>query len=128
MASQLQQVRKMGGLSGVLGLLPGVGKVKNQMINAGLDERVLVRQEAIIGSMTNAERQNARLINGARKRRIASGSGTSVQEVNRLLKQYKQMSTMVKKVGKMGKKGILRQGMPNFSGIPGLQGNRHQIR
>tara|TARA_B100001123_G_scaffold436593_1_gene567132 strand:+ start:1916 stop:3298 length:1383 start_codon:yes stop_codon:yes gene_type:complete len=128
LASQLQQVRKMGGMSGILGLLPGVGKVKTQMTNAGLDERALVRQEAIIGSMTNAERQNARLINGARKRRIASGSGTSVQEVNRLLKQYKQMSTMVKKVGRMGKKGILRQGMPNFSGIPGLQGNRHQIR
>ena len=128
MAAQLRQMRKMGGMSGVLGMLPGVGKVKKQLANAGVDDGMLVRQEAIIQSMTRAERHNARLLNGARKRRIAAGSGTSVQDVNRVLKQYKQMAGMVKKVGKLGKKGLLRQGIPNLAALQGLQGGRHQIR
>jgi len=126
MAAQLRQMRKMGGMSGVLGMLPGVGKVKKQLATAGVDDGMLVRQEAIIQSMTRTERHNARLLNGSRKRRIAAGSGTSVQDVNRVLKQYKQMAGMVKKVGKLGKKGLLRHGMPNLSTLQGLQGDRHQ--
>ena len=111
MASQLKQLRKMGGLSGVMGLLPGVGKIKKQLSEASIDDRIVKRQEAIIGSMTKAERRNAKLLNASRKRRIAAGSGTSVEEVNRLLKQYLEMQRMMKQVGKLGQKGMMRSGM-----------------
>ena len=128
MASQLRQMRKMGGMGGVLGLLPGVGKAKQQLAAAGIDDRMLVRHEAIIQSMTETERLDARLLKGSRKRRIAAGSGTSVQDVNRLLKQYKQMAGMVKKVGKLGKKGLLRQGIPNLAALQALPGGPHPTR
>ena len=128
MASQLRQMRKMGGMGGVLGLLPGVGKAKQQLAAAGIDDRMLVRHEAIIQSMTETERLDARLLKGSRKRRIAAGSGSSVQDVNRLLKQYKQMAGMVKKVGKLGKKGLLRQGIPNLAALQGLPGGPHPTR
>ncbi len=111
MAAQLRQLRKMGGLGGVMGLLPGIQKVKKQLDEARLDERVLRRQEAIIGSMTPAERRDARLLNGSRKRRIARGSGTSVEDVNRLVKQYMEMSRMMKQMRKLGEKGIMRSGL-----------------
>ena len=114
MAAQLKQLRKMGGLSGVMGLLPGVQKVKQQLANAKVDDRVVRRQEAIINSMTKAERRNAKLLNAGRKRRIASGSGTSVEEVNRLLKQYMEMSRMVKQVSRLGEKGIMRAGLSSL--------------
>ncbi len=114
MAAQLKQLRKMGGLSGVMGLLPGVPKVKQQLANAKVDDRVVRRQEAIINSMTKAERRNAKLLNAGRKRRIASGSGTSVEEVNRLLKQYMEMSRMVKQVSRLGEKGIQRAGLSSL--------------
>ncbi|MBM3517317.1 MAG: signal recognition particle protein [Alphaproteobacteria bacterium] len=122
LGEQLRQMRRMGGMQGLMALLPGVGKVKRQLGAAGIDDRMLARQVAMIQSMTPMERRNARLIGGSRKRRIAAGSGTSVQEVNRLLKQYKQMSEMVRKVGKLGKQGLLRAGlgqMPSFPGYPG---------
>ncbi len=106
LAAQLGQIRKMGGVRGMMGLMPGTAKVKKQLAEADIDERVLVRQQAIIGSMTKAERKNVKLIQGSRKRRIAAGSGVTVQEVNRLLKQYKQMATMMKRMGKLGKKGL----------------------
>ena len=128
MASQLRQMRKMGGMGGVLGLLPGVGKAKQQLAAAGIDDRMLVRHEAIIQSMTETERLDARLLKGSRKRRIAAGSGSSVQDVNRLLKQYKQMAGMVKKVGKLGKKGLLRQGIPNLAALQALPGGPHPTR
>jgi len=110
MAEQLSQIRKMGSLEGLLGMFPGAQKVKNQIAEANLDDKLIARQEAIILSMTPAERRNPKVLNGSRRRRIAAGSGTSVPEVNRVLKQFKQMSTMMKKAGKMGKKGLMRGG------------------
>lgn len=118
---QLRQISKMGGLDGLMGLLPGVGKLKQQMAQAKVDPALLKRQEAIILSMTAKERTSPKLIHASRKKRIAAGSGTSVQEVNRLLKQFKQMSGMMKKVGKMGKKGLMRSGLPGLGG-PGAGG------
>ena len=111
LADQLKQMRKMGGLQGLMGMLPGVGKLKDQMKNANLDEGLLKRQEAIIGSMTPKERRNPKIINASRKKRIAAGSGVDVPEVNRVLKQWKQMSVMMKKVKKMGKSGMMRAGL-----------------
>ncbi len=114
LAGQLRQMRRMGGMEGLMGLLPGDAKVKKQLAEAKIDERMLVRQEAIISSMTPVERRKSKLIGASRKRRIAAGSGTSVQDVNRLLKQYKQMSSMMKKVNKLGRKGLLRHGLPGL--------------
>ena len=108
---QLRQIRKMGGMTGVMAMLPGVAKVKNQLAAGATDDRALARQEAIIMSMTGAERRNPKLFNGSRRRRIAAGSGTTVQEVNRVLKQHQQMSRMMKKMSKLGKKGLLRHGV-----------------
>lgn len=111
LASQLRQMRKMGGMSGLVGMLPGMGKMKKQLDGANLDDKLLIRQEAIIQSMTPKERRNPQIIAASRKKRIASGSGMNVQDVNRLLKQHKQMAGMMKKVKKLGKKGIARGGM-----------------
>ncbi len=108
LADQLKQMRKMGGLQGLMGMLPGIGKMKDQMKNANLDEGLLKRQEAIISSMTAQERRNPKVIHASRKQRIANGSGTSVQEVNKLLKQYQTMAKMMKKMGKLGQKGLMR--------------------
>ena len=113
LALQIGQIRKMGGMDGMLALLPGIGKIKKQMAAGKIDEHQLLWQEAIIRSMTPGERQNARLLNSSRKRRIAAGSGTSVQDINRLIKQQKDMTTMMKRAKKMGKKGLMPQGMPN---------------
>lgn len=113
LASQLANMRKMGGVGSMLGMMPGFGKIKQQMANVDIDESVFARQQAILSSMTPKERKDPKLINGSRKRRIALGSGTEVQDVNRLLKQHKQMSMMVKKISKGGVKGLMRsmQGM-----------------
>ena len=111
LAQQLRQIRKMGGMTGVMGMLPGAAKVKNQLAAGNIDDKALSRQEAIIGSMTTAERRNPKLFNGSRRRRIAAGAGTTVQEVNRVLKQHLQMSRMMKKMSKLGKKGLMRHGM-----------------
>jgi signal recognition particle subunit SRP54 len=122
---QLRQISKMGGLDGLMAMMPGVGKLKKQMADANIDPKLIKRQEAIILSMTLEERLKPKLIHASRKKRIAAGSGTSVQEVNRLLKQFKQMSGMMKKVSKMGKKGMMR-GLPGLGGampqVPGMQG------
>ncbi|MBM3558047.1 MAG: signal recognition particle protein, partial [Alphaproteobacteria bacterium] len=111
MLAQLRQIKKMGGMDGIMGLLPGVAKVKAQLAEAKIDEKVIGRQEAIILSMTPKERRDVRLIGGSRRRRIAVGSGTTVQDVNRLLKQYMQMADMMKKVNKLGEKGLRRHGL-----------------
>ena len=110
-ASQLKQIGKMGSLSGILGMLPGAAKARAQIEEANLDQTVLKRQAAIIGSMTPKERRAPDILKASRKRRIAAGSGTSVQEVNRLLKQFDDMSTMMKRMNKLGQKGLMRQGM-----------------
>ncbi|MCH8201549.1 MAG: signal recognition particle protein [Proteobacteria bacterium] len=108
--AQLRQMMKMGGMQGLLSMLPGVGKMKNQMAGAGLDDKALKRQEAIINSMTPKERRHAKILNASRKRRLAAGSGTTIQEVNRLLKMHKQMGSMMKRMKKMGSKGMLPPG------------------
>ena len=111
--SQLKQVGKMGGMGGILGMLPGVGKIKKQLAEANIDETILLRQSAIIDSMTRHERRSPEVIAASRKRRIAAGSGTSVQEVNRLLKQHRQMHDMMKRMKKAGgPKQFLGRHMP----------------
>ncbi|MBP1649519.1 MAG: ffh signal recognition particle subunit (srp54), partial [Bacteroidetes bacterium] len=107
---QLQEVKKMGPLNQVLSMLPGMNRMPQ---NVTVDDRALVRIEAIIQSMTAEERQKPQIINGSRRRRIAMGSGTTVQEVNRLMKQYEQMHRMMKTLGKGGKMSRLMKGM-NF--------------
>ena len=97
---QIRQMKKMGGMEAVLSLLPGVGKVKEQMQNANVDEKLLTANEAIILSMTKKERQNPDIISGSRRKRICLGSGTDPQTINRLLKQFKMMSKMMKKMSK----------------------------
>jgi signal recognition particle subunit SRP54 len=114
MLSQLEQLKKMGGLGGVMNMLPGVQKMKAQMANANIDEKVVGRQTAIIRAMTKKERRDSKLLNGSRKRRIATGSGTSVEEVNRLVKQFMEMSRVMKQMGKLGQKGMMRTGIANL--------------
>ena len=114
LAKQLKQMRQMGGLGGLMSMLPGVGKLKDQMANANVDESMLKRQEAVISSMTPGERRNPKIIHASRKRRIAAGSGTSVQDVNKLLKQHMTMTKVMKKMQKMGQKGLARHGMPGL--------------
>ena len=112
--AQLRNMKKIGGVGGLMNLLPGMGKIKQQMANANIDENILKRQEAIIMSMTLKERTNPKLLNGSRKQRIAQGSGTSVQDINKLFKAWQQMETMMKQMKKLGKKGMLRGGLKNL--------------
>ncbi len=105
--SQLQNMKKMGGIGSMLSLMPGVGKLKDAISEAGVDESTFKRQEAIILSMTKHERATPKLLNGSRRKRIAQGSGTSVQEVNKLVKQHQQMEKLMKRMkGMKGKKGM----------------------
>jgi signal recognition particle subunit SRP54 len=113
-AKQLRQIRKMGGMGGVLGLLPGIAKAKAQIAKANIDEKILVRQEAIILSMTPKERKNPDLIKASRKRRIAAGSGTDVSDVNKVLKQFMEMTRVMKQMNKLGQKGMMRHGIPGL--------------
>ena len=108
LAEQLRQMRRMGGMEGLMSLLPGVQKVKKQISEAGIDDRMIKRQEAIIGSMTKLERRKPDMLNASRKRRVASGAGVEVQEINRLLKQHRQMSDVVKSMSCNGGKGFAR--------------------
>ncbi len=110
-ANQLNQISKMGSLSGILGMLPGVGKLKEQIANANIDNKMIKRQAAIISSMTIKERRAPDVIKASRKKRIASGAGVTVQDVNKLLKQFDDMTTMMKRMNKLGQKGLMRQGL-----------------
>ena len=110
-AAQLRQITKMGSLSGIMGMLPGAGKMKAQLEDANLDTTFMKRQQAIISSMTRQERQKPDIIKSSRKKRIAAGSGTSVQDINKLLKQFDDMTHMVKRMNKLGKKGLMRHGI-----------------
>jgi len=103
--SQLRQMKKMGGMEGVLSMLPGVSKIKKQMDNANIDESIIKVNEAIILSMTKEERLNPKIINGSRKKRISSGAGTDPATINKLLKQFKMMTNMMKKMSKGDPKG-----------------------
>ena len=98
--TQLRQMKKMGGMEGVLSMLPGVSKIKKQMDNANVDENLIKINEAIILSMTKEERLNPKIINSSRKKRISSGSGANTATVNKLLKQFKMMTNMMKKMSK----------------------------
>jgi len=106
-------------MQGVLSMLPGVGKMKKQMASANLDETIFMRQEAIIGSMTRKERQHPKVLNASRKKRVAAGSGTSVQEINKLLKMHRQMADMMKKMGRQkgGLKGLFGGSMPDMGAM-----------
>jgi signal recognition particle subunit SRP54 len=108
LADQLAQVEKIGGLGGIMGMLPGIAKMKDQLASANIDDRMVKRQRAIILSMTPVERRNPELLKASRKKRIAAGSGTRVEDVNRLLKQHRQMSDMMKQLGN-AKRGPLSQ-------------------
>ncbi|WP_119167050.1 signal recognition particle protein [Algihabitans albus] len=129
MHKQLQQLTKMGGLKSMMQLLPGVPKIQDQLKKANVDDKVVKRQMAIISSMTKAERTRPELIKASRRQRIAKGSGTSVPDVNKLLKQFAETQRMVKKVKKMGgmeslmggggMEGLMPGGGAGASGLPG---------
>lgn len=133
LSDQLKQMEKIGGMSGVLNMLPGIGKMKKQIEEADLDNSVVKRQQAIISSMTMKERRAPKLLNASRKKRVASGSGTTVQDINKLLKMHRTMADMMKKMGK-GKGGLASMfggggGMPEMpegfdpnAAPPGLPG------
>ena len=110
--SQLRQMKKMGGIEGVMSFLPGVSKIKSQMDQSGIDENVIKKNEAVILSMTKKERENPKIIDGSRKKRIANGSGTDIATINKLLKQFKMMSEMMKKMSKGNMKGMADKGIP----------------
>jgi signal recognition particle subunit SRP54 len=118
-AAQLRQISKMGSLSGILGLLPGIGKIKQQIADANLDQSVFKRHIAIISSMTPRERRQPDIMKASRKKRVAAGSGTSVQEVNKLLKQFDDMSTMMKRMNKMGGPEAMMRQMQAAMGAKG---------
>jgi len=117
LSKQLDNIKKMGGMGGMMGMIPGISKMKDKIAESGMgDDKMILRQQAMISSMTKQERADPKLLNSSRKRRIAAGSGTTIQDLNRLLKQFKQMQTMMKKVGRMDKKTMMRQmgNMGNF--------------
>lgn len=122
MLGHMQQIKKMGGIGSVMNLMPGMGKMKEAMEGKSIDEKQVLRQEAVILSMTRAERANPNLLNASRRRRIATGAGVTVADVNRLIKQYQQMETMMKQMKKMGGLGgklnplKLKQMMSQFGG------------
>lgn len=122
---QLKQMQNMGGLGMLAGMMPGMKKAKAAMANANMDDKVLVHMDAIIGSMTRKERANPALLNAKRKKRVAAGSGTSVQEVNKILKMHQEMGRAMKQVKKMGGlKGLAAMfggggGLPGGGGAPG---------
>lgn len=117
---QLKQIQKMGSMSGILGMIPGMGKYKEQLKDIDLDGKEVKHIEAIILSMTPQERQNVDILNGSRRKRIADGAGVQIQEVNRMMKQFKEMQKQMKKmkIGKMRKPG----GFGGFGGMGGFPG------
>jgi signal recognition particle subunit SRP54 len=130
--AQLQQMQRMGGLGALAGMLPGMKKIQGAMAQSGMDDRILVRMDAIISSMTPKERAKPELLQAKRKIRIANGAGTTVQEVNKLLKMHQEMSTAMKKIRKMGglkglgalfgKGGGGLGGLLGGGGLPGMPG------
>ena len=116
---QLEQMQQMGGMQGMMGMMPGMGKMAKQVEEAGLDDKVIKRQVALIQSMTKRERANPALLQASRKKRIAKGAGMEVSDLNKLLKMHRQMGDMMKKMGKMGKGGMLKQAMKGMMGKGG---------
>lgn len=126
LSEQLAQVEKIGGLGGVLGMLPGVGKMKDQIAKSGMDDRMIKRQRAMIMSMTPQERRNPDMLKASRKKRIAAGSGMKVEDLNRLLKQHRQMADMMKAMGGANKRGPLGR-MAQAFGLGGGMPSPEQI-
>lgn len=123
-ASQIRQIGKLGSVSNILGMLPGAGKLKEKLGDRDLDTAIFKRHQAIISSMTKAERKTPAIIKASRKKRIAAGSGTTVQEINKMLKQFDDMSTMMKRLNKMGLAGMkqMLSGMMSGKGNPNMPG------
>ncbi|MCP4206407.1 MAG: signal recognition particle protein [Shimia sp.] len=119
MKMQLEQMQKMGGMEGMMGMLPGMAKMAKGVQDAGFDDKMILRQIAMIQSMTKMERANPQLLQASRKKRIAKGSGMEVSDLNKLLKMQRQMGDMMKKMGKMGKGGMLKQAMKGMVGGKG---------
>ena len=117
---QLDQMIKMGGMEGMMSMMPGMGKMAKQREGAGIDDRILKQQIALINSMTKKERANPQLLQASRKKRIAAGAGMEVSDLNKLLKMQRQMADMMKKMGKMGKGGMLKQAMRGMFGKGGM--------
>jgi signal recognition particle subunit SRP54 len=124
LSDQLKQMQKMGGMGGIMGMMPGMGKMKEQMAAAGFDDKIFDRQQAIISSMTKAERANPDLLKHSRKKRIAAGSGTNAADINKLLKMHRQMADMMKAMGGKGKKaGLFGKMMGGLGGgLGGMMG------
>jgi signal recognition particle subunit SRP54 len=116
---QLEQMQKMGGMQGMMGMMPGMAKMSKQVEEAGFDDKTIVRQIALIQSMTKKERANPALLQASRKKRVAAGSGQDVSDLNKLLKMHRQMADAMKKMGKMGKKGLMRGGLGALLGKGG---------
>ena len=116
---QLEQMLKMGGMEGMMSMMPGMGKMAKQVQDAGMDDKVIQRQIALIQSMTKKERANPGLLQASRKKRIAAGAGQEVSDLNKLLKMHRQMSDVMKKMGKMGKGKMLKQAMSGMFGGKG---------
>ena len=117
--SQLEQMLKMGGMEGMMKMMPGMGKMAKQVEESGFDDKMFRRQIALIQSMTKKERANPKILQASRKKRIAKGAGQDVAELNKLLKMHRQMGDMMKKMGKMGKGGMLKQAMKGMFGKGG---------
>ena len=116
---QLEQMLKMGGMEGIMGMMPGMGKMAKQVEQAGFDDKILKQQIALIQSMTKLERANPQILQASRKKRIAKGAGLEVSDLNKLLKMQRQMGDMMKRMGKMGKGGMLKQAMKGLFGKGG---------
>ncbi|MBL3703775.1 signal recognition particle protein [Sulfitobacter sp. BDSS02] len=117
---QLEQMLKMGGMEGMMQMMPGMGKMAKQVEQAGFDDRILKQQIALIQSMTKKERAAPQLLQASRKKRIAAGAGMEVSDLNKLLKMHRQMGDMMKKMGKMGKGGMMKQAMKGMFGKGGM--------
>ena len=120
---QLEQMQQMGGMEGMMSMMPGMGKMAKQVQDAGMDDKVIKRQIAMIQSMTKKERANPGLLQASRKKRIVAGAGMQVSDLNKLLKMHRQMSDMMKKMGKMGKGKMLKQAMKGMLGKGGGMGD-----
>jgi signal recognition particle subunit SRP54 len=126
MREQLLQMANMGGISGLMGMMPGIAKMKNQIANAGLDDKIVKRQVAVIDSMTRQERRSPDILKASRKKRIAAGAGVKVEEVNKLLKMHRNMADMMKAMGS-GKRGPMA-GIAQAMGFGGGMPSPEQIK
>src|ERR1700721_2852162 len=126
MREQLLQMANMGGISGLMGMMPGIAKMKNQIANAGIDDRIIKRQVAVIDSMTRQERKNPDILKATRKKRIAGGAGVKVEEINKLLKMHRNMADMMKAMGS-GKRGPLA-GIAQAVGFGGGMPTAEQLK